>query len=94
MRDPAGMEKTLTRWGERSQWHSEMIALDETDLKRKAAAISAYRSQLGVLFGIDENGGLATVEAALRDFGGKVAQAPGDGRYAERLWRLQPRFRV
>ena len=90
VRDPAGMEKTLTRWGERSQWHSEMIALDETDLKRKAAAICAYRSQLGVLFGIGENGGLATVEAAMRDFGGKVAQAPGDGRYAERLWRLPP----
>ena len=58
VRDPAGLEKTLTRWSERSQWHSEIIALDDTDLKRKAAAIGAYRSQLGVLFGIDENGGV------------------------------------
>ena len=27
VRDPADLEKTLTRWGERSQWHSEIIAL-------------------------------------------------------------------
>jgi len=90
VRDPAGLEKTLTRWSERSQWHSEIIALDDTDLKQKAAAIGAYRSQLGVLFGTDENGGTADVLAALLSFGEKVAQAQGDGRYAERLWRLPP----
>ena len=90
VRDPAGLEKTLTRWSERSQWHSEIIALDDTDMKQKAAAIGAYRSQLGVLFGMDENGGAADVQAALLSFGEKVAQAQGDGRYAERLWRLQP----
>ena len=27
VRDPTGLEKTLTRWSERSQWHSEIIAL-------------------------------------------------------------------
>ena len=84
----------MTRWGERSQWHSEIIALDDTDLQQKAAAICAYRSQLGVLFSIGEHGELAAVEAALLDFAEKVAQAQSHGRFAERLWRLEPKHRV
>ena len=90
VRHPAGLEKTLTRWSERSRWHSEIIALDDDDLKRKVAAICAYRSQLGVLFGTDENGGVADIQAAMLSFGQKVAEDQDDPSYAERLWRLWP----
>lgn len=94
VRDPANLEETLARWDERSQWQPEIIALDDTDLQRKAAAICAYRSQLGVLFSIGEHGELAAVEAALLDFAEKVAQSQSHGRFAERLWRLEPKHRV
>lgn len=94
VRDPSNLQKTLTRWVEGWQWHSEIIALDDTDLQQKAAAICAYRSQLSVLFSVGEHGVLAAVEAALLDFAEKVAQAQTNGRYAERLWRLEPKHRL
>ncbi len=83
VRDPDGLERMLGQWNERQRWHSEIVELDNTDLTRKIAAIYAYRSQLGVLFGA------ADVRSALLSFGQQVASAWGKAGYAERLWSLQ-----
>lgn len=56
-----------------------LVPLDEPALSAKIAAIGAYASQLGVLFG-----GAAAMPAAVTAYAEQVASPPL--RYAERLW--------
>lgn len=82
VRATGALEAALAAQAAPDRWQPASIALNELSLQRKIAAVSAYRSQLGVLFGSD-------VAAALTDFAREVAADAGAGDYAERLWRLR-----
>jgi LmbE family N-acetylglucosaminyl deacetylase len=87
IRTPAGLMDALAQWGDPTGWHAEVMALEEMDLALKIAAVCAYRSQLGVLFGTAGNGSEHDVAPALLSFGRQVANAGGVSPYGERLWR-------
>lgn len=79
------------RLGKRlERWQAEVIALDKEAMRVKVEAVSAYRSQLGVLFGSGGRGHLADVAPAMEAFGRQVAQDANIELFAERLWRLRP----
>lgn len=80
VRAAGALEAALARWAPRARWQAEPVALDEAAVQRKVTAVSAYRSQLGVLFGSD-------VAGTLIAFARQVAAQAGAGEYAERLWR-------
>jgi LmbE family N-acetylglucosaminyl deacetylase len=84
-RDPNGLAKSLGSPPERSRWTDHLVSLTPADLQRKIEAVLAYASQLGVLFpgGDDPR---ERVSAALHS----QAMQTGQGRLAERLWRLTP----
>jgi LmbE family N-acetylglucosaminyl deacetylase len=69
-----------TRAALESKLALELIYLTPADLEAKVQAIAAYASQLSSFW---EDG--AAMEAAIRDFAGRV----GAGRPAERLWRTR-----
>ncbi len=86
VRDPAGLPAALDRVAPRVGWQPQPVLLSCEDLERKIAAVTAYASQLPVLFGAD---GIATA----RDVAGKLdwfardtAHRSGSGQLAERLW--------
>lgn len=81
-RDPAGLEASLGRWAPPQRWQAEIVALSPADVQRKAAAIVAYASQLGVLFP-GEGAAQSRVAAAVET----QARRTGQSRLAERLWR-------
>jgi LmbE family N-acetylglucosaminyl deacetylase len=73
----------------RMRWTAELIPLSDDHIQRKVDAISAYRSQIGVLFGVQDQGGPADVGPAVRSFAQQVAGIPK--RQAERLWWPGPK---
>jgi hypothetical protein len=86
VRDPAGLESRLSWLAERDRWECHVIPLAPAALQVKIDAVLAYSSQLGVLFPGD--GAVHTrVTEALETHALHV----GNGRLAERLWRLRLR---
>jgi LmbE family N-acetylglucosaminyl deacetylase len=77
-RDPASLERALDRSGT-DTWQPVLIDLEEPDIASKVDAITAYRSQIGVLFGE-----VAEIDSTVREYARQV----GRGVYAERQWRL------
>lgn len=83
VRDPAGLETSLASLAARGRWQADAVPLGLPDLQRKVDAVLAYPSQLGVLFPGD--GPIRQrVTAALHAH----AQQTGQGKLAERLWRM------
>lgn len=89
VRDAGGLKRTLARWQEDEQWSTEVATLSDRDLAVKVAAVCAYRSQLGVLFGSNGNGHASDVRPALSAFAAQVAITASHVGLAERFWRLQ-----
>lgn len=77
-RDPASLERALDRSGT-DTWQAILIDLEESDIASKVDAITAYRSQIGVLFGDTQD-----MDSTVREYARQV----GRGAYAERQWRL------
>jgi LmbE family N-acetylglucosaminyl deacetylase len=65
------------------QWQPELAPLSEKALEAKTAAIACYRSQLGTFWADGTE-----MAAAVRAF----TKRAGDGRIAERYWRLAPLY--
>jgi LmbE family N-acetylglucosaminyl deacetylase len=74
---PGALERRLSALDGR--WTSRPMAIDD-GLAAKIAAIGAYRSQIGELFG-----GMAPMASQIRDYAATVAEAGG---VAERAWRV------
>lgn len=77
-RQPSAVEQRLAMIG-RELYTPRYIPLDETLLQAKIRAISAYSSQLGVLFG-----DAAAMPAAVTEYAARIASPTM--RYAERQW--------
>ncbi len=75
-RDPLAVQTAL---GE-AHWQAELLPLSEEALQAKIAAIACYHSQLSTFWP-----GAAEMAASVRTFAERV----GDGKPAERYWRLQ-----
>lgn len=87
VRDPAGLPAALDRVAPRAGWQPMPVPLSREDLERKIAAVTAYASQLAVLFGADGIVTARDVAGALDRFARFTAHEVGAGRLAERLWR-------
>lgn len=77
-RDPGGLERALSRAG-RTAWRSHLVSFDESSLKAKVEAVRVYKSQIGVLFGSDDD-----IRPALLSHTQRTA---GPTAYGERLWQ-------
>lgn len=88
VRDPTGLAGALRQAAPRAGWLPQPVPLSLQDLERKIDAVTAYASQIGVLFGADGAGGPRDVAAALNGFARHTARATGIGRFAERLWTV------
>jgi len=76
---PGALERRLAALDGR--WMAQPVTIND-GLTAKVAAISAYRSQIGELFG-----GAAPMERQIREYAAAVADTGGS---AERLWRIVP----
>lgn len=88
VRDPEGLQRALLVAASRGQWQPQPVLLDRRDLDAKIAAVSAYTSQLAVLFGAQPSGVEQQVAAALEGFARLTARSAGVRGLAERLWQL------
>jgi LmbE family N-acetylglucosaminyl deacetylase len=80
-RDPAGLAAALD---DPALWRARLVPLSRADLQRKITAVLAYPSQLGVLFP-----GAGTIDRRVSEALERQAAQTGNGRPAERLWRMQ-----
>lgn len=92
VRDPHGLSRATAQGQAGDGWAAELVILRERDLRQKIAAVCAYRSQLGVLFGSDGQGSAADVGPALTMYAAEVARTASGAQLAERLWRLRAQF--
>jgi len=88
VRDSAGLPAALNRLQTAAAWQPRPFALSRQDLDRKIAAVAAYASQLGVLFGSDGTATFQDVAGALDGFARWTAHETGTGRLAERFWAV------
>ncbi|MEZ4767318.1 MAG: PIG-L family deacetylase [Caldilineales bacterium] len=88
VRDPADLPAALARIKTGGGWQPQPVALSRQELDRKIAAVSAYASQLGVLFGTDGVAAPQDVAGALDGFARYTAHGNGSGRFAERFWAV------
>ena len=86
VRDPSGLPAALDHIAPPAGWQAKPVALSREDLDRKIAAVTAYASQLAVLFGTDGAVMQSEVDGALDWFARLTAHETGTGRLAERLW--------
>jgi LmbE family N-acetylglucosaminyl deacetylase len=76
---PGALTKVLEPLGPK-RWTSEVQQFDESCLKRKIRAISAYRSQISALFETEQ-----AMALRVREYSRAVGPEPGFG---ERYWRI------
>ena len=86
VRDPSGLPAALDHIAPPAGWQAKPVALSREDLDRKIAAVTAYATQLAVLFGTDGAVMQSDVDGALDWFARLTAHETGTGRLAERLW--------
>lgn len=91
VRDSTGLPAALDRIAPRADWQPQPVALSRQDLDRKIAAVAAYASQLGVLFGREGAATFRDVAGALNGFARWTAHETGTGRLAERFWAVAHR---
>lgn len=88
VRDSAGLPAALHRVKTNAGWQPRPVALSRQDLDNKIAAVAAYASQLGVLFGRNGAATFQDVAGALDGFARFTAYETGTGRFAERFWAV------
>ena len=88
VRDRAGLPAALERFKTSGGWRPRPVVLSRQDLDCKIAAVAAYASQLGVLFGTDGVAAPQDVSGALDGFARFTARETDSGRFAERLWTV------
>jgi LmbE family N-acetylglucosaminyl deacetylase len=76
---PGALTNALELLGAR-RWTSEVQQFDESCLKRKIRAISAYQSQISTLFDTEQ-----ALALRVREYSRAVGPEPG---FAERYWRI------